>query len=239
MDIGLQLFSVRDVTEQGLLEALRRVAALGYTHVEFAGFFGVSAADIKRVLAETGLRVSGTHTGIEELLNRFDETVAYHRAIGNTRIIIPGADLSDQTKLNAFVRDAEALRLRLSGQGIALGYHNHSHEFLPNADGSLIYETLLAETRLQMELDTYWAYAAGQEPLALMDRLRDRLPVIHLKDGSADGEGRPLGQGTAPVEPVYRKALAMGVDIVVESETLTPDGMSEAKACIGFLAGLQ
>ena len=238
MNIGLQLYSVRDVTEHGLLAALAQIARLGYANAEFAGFFGVSAADVKRALDENGLRVSGTHTMLEEIRDRFDETVAYHKAIGNTRIIIPGADLSDQAKLSAFVRDAEALRPRLAEKGIALGYHNHSHEFQPNADGSRIYETLIAETALQLELDTYWAYAAGQDPLALMERLRSRLPVIHLKDGLADGTGKPLGQGVAPVEAVYRKALEMGVDVVVESETLTPDGLTEAKACIEYIRGL-
>lgn len=238
MNIGLQLFSVRDATERDLLDALAQVARLGYAHVEFAGFFGVSAEAVQRALADNGLRVSGTHTGLPEIRDRFAETVAYHKAIGNTRIVIPGADLSDRRKLDEFVRDAEALRPRLADEGIALGYHNHSHEFAPNADGSLIYETLLGETRLQMELDTYWAYAAGQEPLALMERLRDRLPVIHLKDGLADGEGKPLGQGAAPVEAVYRKALEMGLDVVVESETLTPDGMTEARACMEYLRGL-
>ena len=238
MNIGLQLYSVRDVTEHGLLAALAQIARLGYANAEFAGFFGVSAADVKRALDENGLRVSGTHTMLEEIRDRFDETVAYHKAIGNARIIIPGADLSDRAKLDAFVRDVNALQPKLAGEGITLGYHNHSHEFVPNADGSLIYETLLAETHLQMELDTFWAYAAGQEPLALMDRLRDRLPVIHLKDGLQNGDGKPLGQGTAPVEKVYRKALEMGVEIVVESETLAPDGLSEAKACMEYLRTL-
>ncbi len=238
MNIGLQMYSVRDVTEHGLLDALRNVAALGYENVEFAGFFGVAAEDVKKALADNGLRVSGTHTMLDELRDHYDETVAYHKAIGNRRIIIPWAELDSQAKLDAFARDAEALLPRLAKEGISLGYHNHSHEFKPNEDGSLIYETLLAKTHLQMELDTFWAYAAGQDPLALMERLRDRLPVIHLKDGLANGDGKPLGQGTAPVAAVYRKALEMGVDVVIESETLTPDGLTEAKVCIDYLKAL-
>ena len=72
-------------------------------------------------------------------------------------------------------------------------------------------------------------------PIELMERLKDRLKVIHIKDGYANGEGMPLGQGTAPVAEVYKKAVELGIPMVVESETLKPSGMEEARICIEFL----
>ena len=65
MKYGLQLYSVRDVTEKNLAEALRAVADLGYASVEFAGFFGHSAEEVKRLLAQNGLAVNGAHLGID------------------------------------------------------------------------------------------------------------------------------------------------------------------------------
>ena len=62
MEYGLQLYSVRDLAEKNLEKALRQVSALGYQFVEFAGFFGHSAEEVKRMLDENGLTVSGTHT---------------------------------------------------------------------------------------------------------------------------------------------------------------------------------
>ena len=47
--------------------------------------------------------------------------------------------------------------------------------------------------------------------------------------------GTPLGMGTAPVAEVYAKAVEMGLPMVVESETLTPDGITEAQICIDYL----
>ena len=95
MDYGLQLYSVRDITGQDLAGAMEQVAALGYRFVEFAGFFGHSAEEVKAMLDKTDLAVSGTHTGWQELTaDRIDETIAYHTAIGNKNIIIPGADTS-------------------------------------------------------------------------------------------------------------------------------------------------
>jgi hypothetical protein len=74
-----------------------------------------------------------------------------------------------------------------------------------------------------------------QDPVAVMERLKDRIRVIHLKDGFKGGKGIPLGQGEAPVQAVIEYAAANGITMVVESETLTPSGMDEAIACIDFL----
>ena len=101
MEYGLQLYSVRDITQKGLQSAMQKVADLGYGFVEFAGFFGNAAPEVGRMLRETGLRVSGTHTGWEELTpNRIADTILYHKIIGNKNIIIPWADLSDRLKLS-------------------------------------------------------------------------------------------------------------------------------------------
>ena len=123
----------------------------------------------------------------------------------------------------------------LEKEGIKLCYHNHSHEFEPNEDGQIIYDELVARTNLGLEIDTYWAFAAKQDPIALMEKLRDRLHFIHIKDGLADKTGKPLGQGEAPVKAVYQKAKEMGIPMIVESETLQPDGLTEAKICYDFL----
>jgi len=50
MNYGLQMYSVRDITGTDLAGALKKVAELGYSFVEFAGFFGNSAEDVKKML---------------------------------------------------------------------------------------------------------------------------------------------------------------------------------------------
>ena len=65
----------------------------------------------------------------------------------------------------------------------------------------------------------------------------DRLGSI--KDGFSDRRGMPLGRGTAPVKEVYRKAKEMDIPMVVESETLTPDGVTEAEICFAYLKELE
>ncbi len=239
MEYGIQMYSLRDLTDKDMEGALRTVAALGYKKVEFAGFFGHSAEKIVAWLNRFGLSVSGTHTGWGELKEEhFAETVAYHKAIGNKHIIIPGADLSTKEKLDAFVDFVNVVQPKLAAEGIELGFHNHSGEFLPTSYGQIIHEELQARTALNFEIDTYWAYVAGKDPVTLLEKLRDRVSVIHLKDGLADGKGLALGEGTAPVAAVRKKAIELGMQMVVESEGLQPTGPDEVGRCMQYLRGL-
>lgn len=239
MNYGIQLYSVRDLAEQNLEEAVKQMAALGYTDMEFAGFFGRSAEQVAAMLAENGVRVSGTHSGLDDLWNNFDEVVAYHQAIGNHQYIIPGHDLGNQEKLDGFVEKVNILIPRLQEKGITLGYHNHAHEFNPNEDGSVIFEQLYYRTDLQFEVDTFWAYVGMKQPLLLLERVKDRLMCIHIKDGFENGEGRPLGQGEAPIKAVWDWCRTHDVPMVVESETLTPDGPTEAAVCMTYLRQIE
>ncbi len=239
MNYGIQLYSVRDLAEKDLGAAIRRMSELGYSSVEFAGFFGHTAEEIKKMLTDNNISVSSTHSGLGDLLNNYEETVKYHKAIGNKLYIIPGHDLSSQEKLDRFISEVASVSERLKADGITLAYHNHTHEFKANADGSVIYEQLLYRTDLMLELDAYWAFVGMKNPITLLERIKDRLVCIHIKDGSAEGKGTPLGMGEAPVSDVYAYCAEHGIPMIVESETCQPDGVTEAEICINYLHSLE
>ncbi len=239
-EYGLQLYSVRDITKDNLDEALCKVAELGYKYVEFAGFFGNSAEDVKAMLDKYSLKVSGTHSPWTDLKPAaINDTIAYHKAIGNRYYIVPGADLSTLEKIEEFVAVMNYAQPILAAEGIRLGYHNHSSEFVVMPWGSTIHSELERRTAIDFELDTFWLFNAGVDPLATMERLKDRVRVIHLKDGFMGGKGMALGEGEAPVKAVREKAIAMGLTMVVESETLSPTGIEEVGRCIAYLKSLE
>ncbi|MPN62600.1 hypothetical protein SDC9_210352 [bioreactor metagenome] len=127
---------------------------------------------------------------------------------------------------------------KLKAEGITLGFHNHYAEFAPNNDGQIIYDELVNRSALSLEIDTYWAFKAGKDPIALMKKYADRLIFVHLKDGDGGMGGRALGEGIAPVKAVRKKAVEMGVPMVVESENLNPNGIDEVTRCFKYLASL-
>ena len=239
MDYGIQMFSVRDLAKEDLFTAFKKMAEIGYRKIETAGFFGHSAAEVKGMLDELQLTLSGTHSPYQDLLDAYEETVRYHEELGNTEYIIPSADLSSKEKIDAFVENVNRIQPLLAARGITLSYHNHAREFIPLEDGTVIYDELVNRTGLGLEIDTYWAYVGGKDPVALMEALKDRLRFIHIKDGDAEGNGKPLGLGTAPVAEVYQKAAELGVPMIVESETQDPDGETEARICFAYLKKLE
>ena len=236
---GLQLYSVRDAMEADFEDALKKVAEMGYTYVEFAGFFGRSAEEVKALLDKYGLIISGTHTSWEQLKPEvIEETVKYHTTIGNPHFIIPSANLATLEKIAEVVEVVNFAQPILEKAGIKLSFHNHSREFEVKPWGSTSHTELEKQTDMGFEIDTFWAWNAGTDPLQVMERLKDRICVIHLKDGFKGGKGIPLGEGEAPVAAVRKKAIEMGLTMVVESESLTPSGLDEAQRCITYLRSL-
>ena len=239
MEYGIQMYSLRDLTPKDMEGALRTVAALGYKYVEYAGFFDNTAAQIATWMDRFGLKVSGTHTNWKELSDEnFAATVAYHKEIGNKNIIIPGADLSTQQKLDEFIDFVNAVQPKLAAEGISLGFHNHAREFMLSDYGQIMHEEMQKRTKLAFEIDTYWAFVAGRDPIEVLEQLKDRVSVIHLKDGTAEGKGFALGEGQAPVAEIRKKAIELGMMMVVESEGLDPTGPDEVGRCMQYLRRL-
>ena len=138
-EYGLQLYSVRDITKENLKDALRQVAEMGYKYVEFAGFFGNPAEDVKAWLDEYGLKVSGTHTGCAEITpTAIKATIAYHKAIGCTNLIVPGAVYGTSEELEYTIALLNYAEKRLAKEGITLGYHNHSKELYKAPHGKVV-----------------------------------------------------------------------------------------------------
>lgn len=236
IEYGLQLYSLRDITGGDLEGTLRAVAELGYKSVEFAGFFGHSAAAVRGWLDQYGLTCAGAHISLPDLVpEKIEETIAYHKELGNKCCIVPYAEFDTLEEIIDFCAVMNRAQLRLAEEGISLSYHNHTHEFVVMPWGSTIHSELEKRGTFNFEIDTYWVFNAGIDPLAVLRRLGGRVDLIHLKDGLKGGIGKSLGQGEAPVLAVRDAAFAMGLPMVVESEGLDPTGLEEVKRCIEFL----
>jgi sugar phosphate isomerase/epimerase len=60
-----------------------------------------------------------------------------------------------------------------------------------------------------LEVDTYWAAVGGQDPVALLKRLGERVTAVHVKDGPATPDPLdqvPVGQGDLPVREILAAA---------------------------------
>ncbi len=236
MDIGIQLYSVRDAMEKSVDDTLAALAEMGYTSVQFAGYYGHTAEEILAMLKKYNLKIAAVHTSINELLNDFEGTMAYHKALGIDEFIIPSAPLSCQEEIDFFVEKVNEFQPKMEKEGIILSFHNHAREFEMNKDGSVAMEQIICRTNIRLEIDTYWAFTGmKQDPCLLLERLKDRIRYVHIKDGTLEKRGYPLGMGEAPLTDILNKCIELGFELVVESETCNPSGLEEAKICIEYL----
>ncbi len=248
-EYGLQIYSVRDITEDSMKLALMKISEMGYKYVEFAGFFDYLPEQIKIWLDSFGLECSGTHTGIQALTpENIDETIRYHKVIGCDNLIVPWCDWSDAP---ATIEKLNEAQKKLAENGIRLGYHNHSREFFPDANGVVFEDELYEKTTLELEIDTFWAFNADLDVIGYLEAHKDRIRVIHLKDGFSspaenknydhvhDGAvGCSVGSGANIIPQIVDWANKNGVLMVIESESLNPTGLEEVERCITYLRTL-
>jgi sugar phosphate isomerase/epimerase len=237
MKYGLQLYSIRDMAAEDFEKTLKTVVEMGYDMVESAGFFGHPAEEVKAMLDHYGLTLCSTHTGYKEVFSKFEETLDYHKKVGCPNVILPGVMFSTKEEIDYTVACINRYQPILEAEGMSLHFHNHYKEFLPNKDGLIAQDEFAKRTNVLFEIDTFWAFNAGKDPLAVMEQYKDRIKFIHLKDGfpGKPAVGKSLGLGAAPVAAVRKKAIEMGITMVVESEDLDPTGAEEVKRCIDYL----
>ncbi len=185
--IGLQLFSVRDEMDKDFEGTLKKVSEMGYEYVEFAGYYGKTAEEIKEILDKYNLKAISVHQNYEFFIGEdAQKNVDFLKTIGAEYAAIPwmglekhkGTDLYEQT-----VNDIKKVADLLSKNGIQLLYHNHEFEFKKYEDKFYL-EWLLEDTQGKMlpELDTCWVHYAGNIPQEYMLKYKGKLPVVHLKD---------------------------------------------------------
>src|SRR6266699_7307235 len=132
LQVALELYTVRDETGRDFAGTLRRVAQLGYAGVEFAGYGDLTAQEMSTLLAETGLRVAGTHLGLDALQDpQLEASISYCKDIGCSIIVLPwlAKEWRTQEGLQALAPRLNAIGQRCQEQGITFGYHNHDFEF--------------------------------------------------------------------------------------------------------------
>lgn len=137
MKIALQLYSVRDCIQSGedMRAVMKKIKAMGYEGVEFAGYAGLSPQEVKAALDEAGLVAVSSHEGVDRLEASLDEIMAYTLADGAKIIACSYSPTATEEDMARLERVMKAARAAAEPHGITLAYHNHSHEFEPLPDG--------------------------------------------------------------------------------------------------------
>lgn len=236
MKFAVQLYSVRDHMERGedFLEVIKKVKEIGFDGVEFAGYFGHSAEELKECCDSLGLEVVGTHIAIENYLpENLQETLRFHKTLGCKYIGVGGADhdtYDECVTTGKILGDAgkEARKL-----GMDTYYHNHTEEFTPIKDGATAEDIIGSYCKL--ELDTYWSFCSGIDNYKYLVENKDKIVLVHIKDG-IERKPKALGEGECDLKKVVDGVKAIGLDwVVLENDNPTPTGLEDIKRSYAWL----
>ena len=189
--LSFQLYSARNFPP---LEAqLAALAGLGFANVEPYGGQLAELGVLKAALRRHGLRAPSMHVSLHNLMTRRARTVASLRDLGVGIAIIPFAlpaerpeDLEDW---RAFGRGLSRLAAALAGDGLRLAWHNHDFEFSRLANGACPLDLMLGDSPgLMWEADIGWICRAGEDPVFWLERYRERVIAVHIKDVAPAGE---------------------------------------------------
>jgi sugar phosphate isomerase/epimerase len=186
--IAAQLYTVRDQIKDPSRVAgvLGRLREIGYRAVEVAGLGAITPERFSQELAQAGLTACAAHAPLERLTGDLAAVAAECREWGCQYVVMPGLpnEYRSAEGLKRFGRQADELAHSLRAFGLKLAYHNHSFE-LERWDGQTWLEGLFGATpaeTLLAELDTYWLQFGGANPVEWILRLKNRVPLVHLKD---------------------------------------------------------
>lgn len=228
MKFAVQLYSVRDHITDGkdMLDVLGKVKEIGFDGVEFAGYFGLSAEELRARCDELGLEVVGSHLGLEDFEpENVEKTLEYGKTLGAKYLGVGGAPHStyEEAETTGDVLGAAGVKAR--EMGMDTYYHNHTEEFEDLKDGRTAMDIISDGCKL--ELDTYWSFCAGVDNTEYLKAHKDKIVLVHIKDG-IDHKPMALGEGENDLKKVVDGVNAIGLDwVILENDDPVPTGLED------------
>lgn len=236
--IGLQLYTVRDLLGKDFEGTLRRVADIGYTKVEFAGYYNRTPEQVRAILDRIALASPSAHIPVEAMRQDAAAQIAAAKVIGQEYITIPSYPFARDGGVDAWRRGAAELNkwgAQCRDAGLRLAYHNHAAEFAPLDGGPTGYDVLMREADpalVDFELDLYWASYADRDPIALFAQYPGRFTMWHVKDlqrVQGTKTMAPVGRGTLDFKTIFAHARESGMrHFFVEHDNAASTGGSLA-----------
>lgn len=243
--VGVQLYSVRDDCKKDFPGTIAAVAKLGYKGVEYAGYYGKSGKELRKIQDDLGIKCCGCHTGMDTLLgDKLQQTMDFNKDLGNPYLIVPWLPEEKRKTLAAWRETAKVfneLAEKVKGQGFRIGYHNHHEEFHA-VEGVVLWEDFYTHTNpnVIMQFDTGNALHGGADPMTYLPRHKGRSVTIHLKPFSKTNATATIGEDEVKWAEVF-KACEQGGGTewyIVEHESDPVSPMNAVKKCLDGLRKL-
>ena len=247
MNIGYQLYSACQscATGQGLRETIARVAALGYGGVELFHYAGLSPKELRQTLQENNIVGINSHVGLDRWESGAEQEIAFALEAGIPSLTIPWLAPEQRTPegYGRLLRLIPSLAAHCKAAGLRLFYHNHDFEFQLLGERTVLDQIFEADADVSMQIDTFWAFYAGFDPVALLQKYHPRTEYVHIKDYTDKACSPPdfcaIGTGRMDNAPILSACRALGIQwVVVEQDNSKIDVLESAKISLQNLKTL-
>ena len=225
-----------------------------------SGYFGHSAVEMKKLLTHNGFSVPSVHTDLDTLLTRMNKLGEAAQVMGNTYVVLPAIPPEKRKTLDDYKKMAEAFNQigeSAKKQGIKFAYHNHGYGW-KEINGQIPVELIFTNTDPSLvffEMDLFWTTAGGADPVTLLEKYKNRYPLMHIKDMkkkvhfSGDGgdskqwielfpEMTTAGNGVLDLKTIVSKAKENGVKHFIVEQDMVNEPEKALKASYNYLASL-
>jgi sugar phosphate isomerase/epimerase len=255
--IGLELYTVRNLLNQDYEGVLSKLAAMGYKEVEPADPYNkMEPAQYKALLDKYKLRMYSTHSGVTDGPD-LEKQLEGQRLMGiqytDIRAPRPAAGAGQPRSVESVKRSCAQMNKYgavLRKFGMKYYIHNHAGEFDLLDDGKTNqYDVFLAETDpavVALQIDIGWAYMAGQDVMQMFKKHPGRYELWHVKDAKykqADPKMTPsararasqivaMGEGDIDYKALFANAKLAGLKyFVIEQDTAGQGGRDALEDC--------
>lgn len=237
--IGLQLYSVRKDCAEDLPGVLKAVAEMGYGGVEFAGYHGRTAEELRKLLDANGLKCCGTHTGFATLFpENLDATIEFNKTLGNKYLIVPWLPEDRRNSVEAIKKTAaffDDCVPKAKEHGMVVGYHAHGGDFSKVDGNTTAWDMLFASTKPEvvMQMDIGNCIGGGGDPYATLEKFPGRSLTVHLKEHGGE-RGAAVGEGEVDWDRVFRICESVGSTewYIVEQEAYDGQPLDSVRKCL-------
>jgi sugar phosphate isomerase/epimerase len=245
--ISIQLYTLRAAMggQPGFDTVLTRLAQYGYEKVEFAGYYGRTARQIRDQLDDLGIRASSSHDGISASEAALSAKLENAVTLGQRYIVVPYLNSTSLSDWQTWADQMNAEAAVAKRYGLRYGYHNHAHEFTIDLGGGLtpweVLTSRLDPRLVHLEVDLYWVYTGGvntgaadpnQFAIEVIHEAPQRVRQFHVKDrDGSTGDMCDLGTGVVDFPRIFRTHKVE--EYIVENDT--PDVTPLTTAAVGHL----
>jgi sugar phosphate isomerase/epimerase len=234
--IALQLYSVRAECAKDLAGTVAAVAKMGYKAVEFAGYYGKSAADLRKLLDDNGLKCCGTHTALTTLEgDNLAKTMEFNKTLGNPFLIVPGMGAKTKQDWLDKAKQFNEISDKVRPQGFWVGYHNHGAEF-KELDGERPWDIFFGNTKkdVVMQFDVGNAKGSGGDAVEYLKKYPGRALTMHLKPWSKSNPKAVIGEDELPWKEIFDLCETTGATqwYIVEYEVGGVPALESVQKCL-------